>query len=118
MPLESYLLTGLAGTAIGASATIAGAIIQAQTQRRREAGTVQTSDAQTLFSASNQLIQMLLTTTQALTARLEEMAGRFDHLTDRVDQLVAQQEELLKLQREQTRTLHAIENGGAGAKGA
>lgn len=114
MPLESYLLTGLAGTAIGASATIAGAIIQANTQRRREAGTVQTSDAQTLFTASNHLIQMLLQTTQTLTQRLEEMAVRFESLTDRVDRLVAQQDELLRLQREQTRTLHSIENGGKG----
>lgn len=115
MPLESYLLTGLAGTAIGASATIAGAIIQAQTQRRREAGTVQTSDAQTLFSASNQLIQMLLSTTQTLTQRLDDMVARFEQLAERVDRLVQQQDELLRLQREQTRTLHSIENGGKGS---
>lgn len=114
MPLESYLLTGILGTVVGAGATVAGAVIQANTQRRREAGTVQTSDAQTLFSASNQLIQMLLTTTQTLTARLDDMVNRFEQLAERVDRLVAQQDELLKLQREQTRTLHSIENGGKG----
>lgn len=114
MPLESYLLTGLAGTAIGAAATVAGTLIQANTQRRREAGTVQTSDAQTLFTASNQLIQLLLSTTQTLTQRLDEMVARFEQLAERVDRLVQQQDELLRLQREQTRTLHSIENGGKG----
>jgi hypothetical protein len=40
------------------------------------------------------------------------MAQHFDTLADRVEKLVQQQDELLRLQRDQTRTLHKIENGG------
>jgi uncharacterized protein HemX len=97
---------------IAATGGIIGAGLTAWVQRRREAGSVTTSDAQTLFTASNQLIQMLLQSTQTLTDRLDQMAQHFDALASRVEKLVQQQDELLRLQRDQTRTLHKIENGG------
>jgi uncharacterized protein HemX len=90
---------------IAAIGGIIGAGMTAWVQRRREAGSVTTSDAQTLFTASNQLIQMLLQSTQMLTDRLETLA-------DRMDRMIKQQDELLRLQRDQTQTLRKIENGG------
>lgn len=111
---ELAAVVGFASAVVGAAASAGTAWLAQRTQRRRESGTVQTSDAQTLFSASNQLIQMLLTTTQTLTQRLDDMVARFEQLAERVDRLVQQQDEILRLQREQTRTLHSIENGGKG----
>jgi uncharacterized protein HemX len=97
---------------IAATGGIIGAGLTAWVQKRREAGSVKTSDAQTLFTSANTLIQMLLQSTQTLTDRLDQMAKHFDALADRVEKLVQQQDELLRLQRDQTRTLHKIENGG------
>jgi len=99
---------------IAATGGIIGAGLTAWMQRRREGGTVRTSDAQTLFSSANALIQMLLQSTQTLTDRLDQMTRQFDALTDRVEKLVQQQDELLRLQRDQTRTLHKIESNGGG----
>jgi uncharacterized protein HemX len=97
---------------IAATGGIIGAGLTAWVQQRRETGSVRTSDAQTLFTSANTLIQMLLQSTQTLTERLDQMAQHFDTLADRVEKLVQQQDELLRLQRDQTRTLHKIENGG------
>jgi uncharacterized protein HemX len=97
---------------IAAVGGVFGAGTTAWLQKRREGGTVKTSDAQTLFTASNQLIQMLLQSTQTLTDRLDQMAQHFDTLASRVEKLVQQQDELLRLQRDQTRTLHKIESNG------
>jgi uncharacterized protein HemX len=90
---------------IAASGGIVGAAVTAWVQRRREGGTVRTSDAQTLFTSANQLIQMLLQSTQTMAERLETLA-------DRMDRMIKQQDELLRLQRDQTQTLRKIENGG------
>jgi uncharacterized protein HemX len=99
---------------IAATGGIIGAGLTAWVQQRREDGTVRTSDAQTLFTSANTLIQMLLQSTQTLTERLDQMAQHFDTLADRVDKMVQQQDELLRLQRDQTRTLHKIESNGGG----
>jgi uncharacterized protein HemX len=99
---------------IAAVGGVFGAGATAWVQRRRETGTVRTSDAQTLFTASNQLIQMLLQATQSLADRLDHMTKQFDELMARVERIVKQQDELLRLQLDQTRTLHRIESNGNG----
>lgn len=110
-------LFGIGSASIGAASALLTAWITSHAQRRRESGTVQTSDAQTLFSASNQLIQMLLSSTQSLTQQLDTLTGRLESLMRQIDRIVQQQEELLRLQREQTQTLRRIEGNGVASPG-
>lgn len=105
-------VVSLVSAAIGATASLGATWLTSATQRRAQSGSVGTSDAQTLFAASNQLIQLLLTTTQQLTEQLRQLTGQLDTMTTRVERLVQQQDELLRMQRDQMETLHRIENGG------
>jgi TolA-binding protein len=119
--MTSYELTaavGFASAVVGAAASAGTAWLAQRTQRRRESGTVATADAQTVFSAYGQLSQMLLQLTQQTTDRLDRVVARVDELVQAQQRLLEQQDELLRLQREQVLSLHRIENGGAGAKGA
>lgn len=100
--------------AIGAGATLGASWLTSSTQRRAQSGSVQTADAQTVFSAYGQLSQMLLQLTQQTTDRLDRVVARVDDLVQAQQRILEQQDELLRLQREQVSSLHRIENGGAG----
>ncbi|GIV82465.1 MAG: hypothetical protein KatS3mg051_1819 [Anaerolineae bacterium] len=114
--LEAAGVIAISSALIGAVTSLTTTWLSNATQRRAQSGSVQTADAQTLFQASNQLIQMLLTTTQQLSERLDRLTEHLGTMMDRVERLVAQQDELLRLQREQTKTLHNIEANGASGK--
>lgn len=104
-------LVGLGGAAFGAAATLGSSWFQTSAQRRREAGTVATSDAQTVFSAYGQLSQMLLGLTDQLTQRLDRLVQRIDEVVDQQERIAEQQEQLLRLATEQLQSLRRIENG-------
>ncbi len=107
--MDGYMLTaaaGVTGALLGAISTIGSQAIQSRIQRRRESGSVETADAQTLFSASNQLIQMLLQQNTSLHTRI-------DSIGDEIEALMRELRRLIEMQKEQTVLLTEIrENGG------
>lgn len=113
MPWDTYAWIGVISAVLGALSAIAGIAVNALLSKRRESGSADTADASTLFNASHQLIQSLMTSQQHLSQRLDAMTGQFDKLLQRVEQLINQQSEMIRQAREQTKTLHSIEESAS-----
>ena len=106
---EIGAMVAVTSALVAAMTTAATTWIQSRTQRRRESGTVQTSDAQTVFQAYGQLSQMLLQLTRELSDQMRTIANQLEQVTRQQAELVRQQRDLIDLQHQQMELLAQIE---------
>lgn len=76
---------------VGSIGAVITNIIQSMLRRRAESGSVETSDAQTLFNYSAQIINTLSTMTNQLWGRIDNVIGKMDathkSVSDVIDRL-------------------------------
>lgn len=104
--METYELLALSSAIaaiIGAGGSLIASLVQASIQKRRDSGTVETSDAQTLFNYSTQIINTLSTMTHQLWSRIDTVIIKIEATHSSIENVIDRLERLIEIHEQRAR---------------